>query len=68
MQETNFDKNRTAVIKDIIQLTREKYVYPEIGGKIASEIESNLENGSYDDITNENRALHPVDFRFANDI
>jgi hypothetical protein len=54
MQDTNFAKNRTAIIKDIIQLTRSKYVYPEMGEKIASEIEAKLDAGSYNNVGDEN--------------
>jgi len=38
----------------IIQLTKEKYVYPEIGEKIAAQIQARLESGGYDDIGDEN--------------
>jgi hypothetical protein len=53
MSETNFAKIRTAVVRDVVQLTREKYVYPEIGAKIASQIQTKLENGEYDGVADE---------------
>lgn len=51
VSDMSFPQTRTAVIKDIIRLAREKYVYPEIGEKIASQIHANLKDGVYDDIT-----------------
>jgi hypothetical protein len=53
MTDSNFDETRASVIQDIIQLTREKYVYPEIGEKIASQIESKLKDGEYNEIADE---------------
>ena len=53
MQDPNFPNIRTAVIQDIIRLAREKYVYPEIGEKVASQIQAKLDGGGYDNITTE---------------
>jgi hypothetical protein len=55
---------RAAVIQDIIRLTREKYVYPEAGEQIASQIQSNLEDGLYDDVTDEGELA----FRLTSDL
>ena len=51
MSDSNLPGIRTAVIRDVIQLASEKYVYPEIGEKIARHIQAKLENGDYDDVT-----------------
>jgi hypothetical protein len=51
MLGSNFPEIRTSAIQDIIRLAREKYVHPETGEKIASQIEAKLEDGAYDDIT-----------------
>jgi hypothetical protein len=64
MSDSNFPEIRTIVIQDIIQLTREKYVYPEIGEKIASQIQGKLENGEYDNITQES----DLAFRLTTDL
>lgn len=53
MADIDFFQKRKAVIQDIIRLAREKYVYPEVGEKIASHLEARLEDGAYDDITQE---------------
>jgi retinol-binding protein 3 len=53
MPDSNFSKIRSAVIQDIIRLAREKYVDPEIGENIASQIQKKLADGQYDDITQE---------------
>jgi hypothetical protein len=45
---------RKAVIQDIIQLTREKYVYPELGDEIADQIQTKLDGGGYDGISDGN--------------
>ena len=45
MSDTDFLKKRTAVIQDITQLAKEKYGFPEIGDKIASQIQAKLESG-----------------------
>jgi hypothetical protein len=49
----SFPKIRTTIIQNIIQLTREKYVYPEIGAKIAHQIQTKLQAGEYDDVADE---------------
>ena len=53
MKDSNFAEIRTKVIQDIIQLTREKYVYPEIGENIATQIQTKLMNGEYDEVIDE---------------
>jgi hypothetical protein len=45
MTDTDFAQKRRAVIEDIIRLTREKYVFPEAGEKIASQIQNKLDEG-----------------------
>jgi len=42
---------RTAVVKDIAQLALGKYINPEMGAQIAQQLLTNLETGSYDEIT-----------------
>lgn len=54
MPEPEFTKLREAVIQDIIRLAREKYVYPEIGEKIAVQLKTKLEAGEFTDVTDEN--------------
>lgn len=44
---------RTAIVTDIIRLAREQYVYPEIGERIASQLQVRLEAGEYADIVDE---------------
>lgn len=44
MSGSSFPEMRTTVIQDIIQLAREKYVYPAIGAEIASQIQAKLED------------------------
>ena len=53
MQHSSFIEMRSAVISEIAQLAREKYVFPEIGDTIASQIQQKLETGVYDDIPDE---------------
>jgi len=53
MSGSNFPEIRTTVIQDIIRLAREKYVYPEIGEKTASQIQIKLEDGDYNDVNQE---------------
>ena len=53
MSGSDFPEIRTATIQQIVQLAREKYVYPEIGEKIAAQIQAKLENGEYDGVTQE---------------
>jgi hypothetical protein len=53
MDNSNFADIRTTIIQDIIHLAREKYVYPEMGEKIASQIQGKLEAGGYNAIATE---------------
>jgi hypothetical protein len=48
MPQPEFEATRRRVIQEIIRLTREKYVYPEIGEQLASQLQANLDQGSYD--------------------
>jgi hypothetical protein len=45
---------RRAVVQDIIRLTKEKYVYPDVGRQIATHIQSKLEHDGYASITDAN--------------
>jgi len=54
LAEPTFPELRKNVIEDIIQLTLEKYVFPETGDRIARYIQNNLDSGVYDDITEGN--------------
>lgn len=38
---------RQAVLQDLMKLTREKYVYPDVGMRIANQIQAKLEDGEY---------------------
>ncbi|MEJ2736813.1 MAG: S41 family peptidase [Anaerolineae bacterium] len=42
---------RQAVVLDIAKLAREKYVYPEVGEKLATSIQAKLQEGGYDEIS-----------------
>jgi hypothetical protein len=42
---------RQAVVLDVASLAREKYVYPEVGEKLATSIRAKLQEGGYDGIT-----------------
>lgn len=53
MPDQDFVQIRTAVIRDIIQLVREKYVFAEIGEKIADQLQRRLEAGEYADVAYE---------------
>ena len=53
MSDSNFPRIRTTVVQRIVQLAREKYVYPEIGEEIASRLQARLEDGAYNDVTQE---------------
>jgi hypothetical protein len=53
MSDSSFPEIRTTIIQDIIQLARKKYVYPQIGEKIASQIQAKLEDGGYADVIDE---------------
>jgi hypothetical protein len=45
---------RRAVVQDIIRLSKEKYVYPDVGRQIADHIQSKLEQDGYASITDAN--------------
>jgi hypothetical protein len=45
---------RLAVLKEIMKLTEEKYVFPEVGKQIADQLKAKLERGGYDEITEAN--------------
>jgi len=64
MTNTDFTQKRNAVIQDIIRLTREKYVFPEAGEKIASQMQNKLDAGDYDDVTQES----DLAFRLTTDL
>jgi len=44
MPGSNFAEVRTTIIQRIIQLVREKYVYPEAGNEIACRLQAKLED------------------------
>jgi hypothetical protein len=50
MPDADFPSIRTAVVQDIIQLARAKYVYPDTGEEIAGHIQAKLDSGGYDDV------------------
>jgi hypothetical protein len=50
---SDFAELRTTVIQELAQLTREKYVYPEMGEEIAARVEASLQAGDYDDVAGE---------------
>jgi len=50
MSNTLAPEIRQAVVQEVIQLAREKYVYPDVGQAIAQHIQRKLERGTYDDI------------------
>ncbi len=54
MTSSDFEGMRKAAVREIIRLVQEKYVFPEMGEKIAAEIQQKLEAGEYDSITTEN--------------
>ncbi len=64
MTTSTFPEIRTAVIQDIARLAREKYVYPELGDRIASQLLAKLESGGYDDVAQEN----DLAFRLTTDL
>jgi hypothetical protein len=43
-----------AVVQDIVRLTKEKYVFPDVGEEIVKHILAKLEQGGYDAITDAN--------------
>jgi hypothetical protein len=51
MLDIPFSEIRKAVVQDIVKLTREKYVFPDIAVEIANHIQAKLDGGGYDDIT-----------------
>jgi RimJ/RimL family protein N-acetyltransferase len=51
LSETLTPAIRQAVVLDVVGLAREKYVYPDVGEKLARSIQARLEEGSYDEIT-----------------
>jgi hypothetical protein len=54
MPGSDFIGIRTDVVREIIRLVQEKYVFPETGERIAAEIQQKLEAGEYDSIHTEN--------------
>ncbi len=50
MPDTLTPEIRRAVVQDIASLAREKYVFPDVGERMANYIEAKLEQGGYDDI------------------
>jgi len=64
MSDSTFTEIRKTVIQDVIRLAKEKYIYPEIGEKIAFQIQAKLENGEYDTITQESELA----FRLTTDL
>ena len=64
MSDSDFAHVRKQVIEEIVQLTRKTYVYPEIGEKVASQIQTNLEAGEYDDVADERELA----FRLTSDL
>ena len=51
MSEKLSSNLRKTVIQELIQLTREKYVYPEVGEKLANQLHTKLDQGEYDQLT-----------------
>ena len=51
MLDWSFSEIRTTVIQEIARLAGEKYVYPEMGEKIAAQLQAKLADGGYDDVT-----------------
>ena len=49
----SFPEIRTTVIQEIARLAREKYIYPEMGQRIAAQLQAKLADGEYDDVTEE---------------
>ena len=47
----SFPEMRTTVIQEIARLAGEKYVYPEMGQRIAAQLQAKLADGEYDDVT-----------------
>jgi len=53
MTEQDFTQIRSAVVRDIIRLAREKYVYPDIGAEVATTLQKRLEAGEYSAVIDE---------------
>jgi hypothetical protein len=51
MSDTLTHQIRQAVVQDVVELTREKYVFPNTGEKLADHIQAKFQQGGYDDIT-----------------
>ncbi len=60
----NFPELRRNVILDVIRLTREKYVFPEIGELIAEKLQTNLNGGVYEAVYDEGQLA----FRLTTDL
>ncbi|MGD9048587.1 MAG: peptidase, partial [Anaerolineae bacterium] len=54
MEATLEPEIRQAVVQDIIRLTKEKYVFPDVGQEMARDLQDKLEQGIYDAITDPN--------------
>ena len=54
MQVPLSPEKKTSVIHELIQLTREMYVYPEKGEQIADSLQDKLDNGDYESFTDPN--------------
>ncbi len=53
MSKPDFAQIRATVIQDVIRLAEEKHVYPEVGVKIAHQLQKRLEAGEYVDVADE---------------
>ena len=51
MSDIPFSELRQAIVQDIVKLAREKYVLPDIAEEIANHIQTKLDGGDYDDIS-----------------
>jgi hypothetical protein len=54
MSELFSPELRKMVLRDIITMAEEKYVFPDVGKKIADQLGARLEQGGYDDIEDAN--------------
>jgi hypothetical protein len=52
MSESLTPETRQAVVQDIAKLAKGKYIFPEMGERIAKHLLVQLEGGSYDEISN----------------
>jgi hypothetical protein len=50
LSETLTPTIRQAIVSDVAKLAREKYVYPDVGEKLARSIQARLEQSRYDEI------------------